>query len=92
MNSEDMRQVLVSGLAYFTQKDLWQNNIFQMGDEVISLIPDDNNKKGLIKEINRRMPEKFTPFDDLIVEWEDGKRDYLYFNQITNIGNELQKS
>lgn len=63
----------------------WKNEIFNVGDRVVSLIYGDRFKKGTVAEINRRSPEKFIPFDDLIVQWDDGIKDCLYFDQVGKI-------
>lgn len=79
---DDAVQIVVDGELYLTQSDLWSNKIFAVGDRVISLIPGSVGQPGMVIEINRREPEKFTPYDDLIVVWANGKRDCLYFNQV----------
>lgn len=75
-------EVILNSVTYFTQSDLWSNKIFTVGDRVVSLMPGTAGEWGTVAEINRREPEKFTAYDDLIVVWDNGKRDCLYFNQI----------
>lgn len=77
-------EVILDSVTYLTQSDLWSNKIFKIGDRVVSLMPGlgTAGEWGTVAEINRREPEKFTAYDDLIVVWDSGKRDCLYFNQI----------
>lgn len=75
-------EIILDGQTYVTQSDLWSNKIFKIGDRVVSLMPGTAGEWGTVAEINRREPEKFTPYDDLIVMWDSGQRDCLYFNQV----------
>jgi len=75
-------EVILDGTIYLTQSDLWNNQIFAVGDRVVSLMPGTVGQWGTVTEINRRSPEKFKPYDDLIIIWDSGERDCLYFNQI----------
>lgn len=79
---EETKQFLLNGEIYLTQLDLWINKIFSVGDRVISLIPGETGRTGIVKEINRVSPERIAPYDDLIVIWDCGQRDCLYFNQV----------
>jgi hypothetical protein len=44
-----------------------------------------NRQWGTVAEINKREPQKFKAYDDLIIIWDNGERNCLYFNQVGKV-------